>query len=413
VSVVRLSAVNVSYRVAQRLILDDICLKLESRQSLAVSGPSGAGKTTLLHVLAGVLIPSQGEVLLDDQPIRAKSECASRIGLVLQNIGLIPDLTVVENIALPLQARRLPKRVFADRTEAALDAVGLSSLASRFASQLSGGQQQRVGVARALAGDPEVVIADEPTSELDAENRALVLRLLRGEMLRRKIVVVDPMTPMLWRPVTASWRSRAAAQERVATSLCQPISGTCPSASRRSITGGRSLSPRQVYRPWRCQTQPPTSGLGMSRLKAVALLLGLLLTACGSTSGSATPAPSPSPPPSANPMPGAAYEVSGGCGATQLYKGGFPEWISTGVQGLTGMGDSMYAIASPPTAVGFLLEYPLKAKTPTGSPLETDVARWPSSQWVGTQHRSAPNQQFVAPCTRIAAGQCWPWRNLS
>ena len=67
-------------------------------------------------------------------------------------------------------------------------------------------------------------------------------------------------------------------------------------------------------------------------------------------------------------MPSAAYEISGGCGATQLYKGGFPEWISTGVQGLTGMEDSVYAIASPRTAVGFLLEYPLKAKTPTGNP---------------------------------------------
>jgi putative ABC transport system ATP-binding protein len=186
----RLSASNVSYQIAERLVLNDICLDLSAGQSLAVTGPSGAGKTTLMHLLAGVIYPTKGKVLLDGSPVLGREASSRRIGLLLQNSGLIPDLTAAENIALPMQARRLPPRIIAARTEAALAAVGLGNLGARFADQLSGGQQQRVGLARALAGDTDVIIADEPTSELDGDNRAIVIRLLRGEVARGKIVVV-------------------------------------------------------------------------------------------------------------------------------------------------------------------------------------------------------------------------------
>lgn len=189
-SATQLSAMDVSYQSAGRLILDGICLKVDAGRSLAVSGPSGAGKTTLLLLLAGVLRPSKGQILLDEQLMPARALIAARIGLVLQNNGLVPDLTAGENVALPLQAQALPRQSIANRTEAALAAVGLANLRDRFADQLSGGQQQRVGIARALAGDPAVIIADEPTSELDAENRALIVRLLKGEAARGKIIVI-------------------------------------------------------------------------------------------------------------------------------------------------------------------------------------------------------------------------------
>jgi putative ABC transport system ATP-binding protein len=186
----RLCAENAGYELGRKSIVHDVSVDLGPGQSLAVTGPSGAGKTTLLMLLAGVLRPTRGRVLFDEIPLPARSIGAARIGLVLQHSGLVPDMTAAENIALPLQARRLPGRLVLERTEAALAAVGLEGLANRFADQLSGGQQQRVGLARALAGDPDVIIADEPTSELDAENRAIVIRLLVSEAARDKIVVV-------------------------------------------------------------------------------------------------------------------------------------------------------------------------------------------------------------------------------
>ncbi|MGH7762017.1 MAG: ABC transporter ATP-binding protein [Candidatus Dormibacteraceae bacterium] len=189
-SATRLSATEVGYRIANRFVLEGICIEVAAGQSLAVTGPSGAGKTTLLHLLAGVLRPTKGRVMLDDSPLPARGSCASRIGLVLQNNGLVADLTAAENIALPLQARGLPRQLIGDRIASALAAVGLEGLGNHFADQLSGGQQQRVGLARALAGDPDVIIADEPTSELDSENRMVVVRLLKGEAARGKIVVV-------------------------------------------------------------------------------------------------------------------------------------------------------------------------------------------------------------------------------
>jgi putative ABC transport system ATP-binding protein len=190
-----LRASNVSYQIGDRRVLDDICLDLRAGQSLAVTGPSGAGKTTLMHLLAGVIRPTSGQVLLDGNAIVGRLAISRRVALILQNSGLIPDLTAAENIALPLQASGLPRQVIADRTEAALAAVRLSNLGSRFADQLSGGQQQRVGLARALAGDPDVVVADEPTSELDSDSRAIVIRLLNGEVARGAIVVVASHDP--------------------------------------------------------------------------------------------------------------------------------------------------------------------------------------------------------------------------
>jgi ABC-type lipoprotein export system ATPase subunit len=173
-------------------ILGPLDLVVPVGQPLAVTGPSGAGKTTLCLMLAGVLDPTDGRVLLDGVPI---DSARVSVGLVLQTHGLIAGLTAAENVALPLQARGLARHDIARRTAAALASVGLATEAGRPVDELSGGERQRVGVARAVAGDPQVLIADEPTAELDAHNRGRVADLLTGATAVPRIVVVASDDP--------------------------------------------------------------------------------------------------------------------------------------------------------------------------------------------------------------------------
>ncbi len=161
-------------------------------EPLAVTGPSGAGKTALCLILAGVLKPTEGRVLLDGLPFDGAT---ATVGLVLQTHGLIAGLTAAENVALPLQSRGLARHDIARRTAAALESVGLVAEAGRPVDELSGGERQRVGVARAVAGDPQVLIADEPTAELDAHNRAGVADLLMAATAVPRIVVVASDDP--------------------------------------------------------------------------------------------------------------------------------------------------------------------------------------------------------------------------
>jgi putative ABC transport system ATP-binding protein len=164
-----------------RTVLQGIGLTARAGEPLAVSGPSGSGKTVLLLVLAGLISPTRGTVLVDGAPMRSGHDRSDvGVGIVLQTQGLVPELTADENVALPLQGRGLAAGDVTDRAKSALTAVGLGAVGNRLAGELSGGQRQRVGVARALAGAPAIVIADEPTAELDPDNRALVLSLLLG-----------------------------------------------------------------------------------------------------------------------------------------------------------------------------------------------------------------------------------------
>ncbi len=156
-------------------------------EPLAVTGPSGAGKTTVCLILAGALEPTDGRVLFDGVPFKGGTPT---IGLVLQTHGLVVGLTAAENVALPLQARGLARHDIVRRTASALASVGLTAEAGRPVDELSGGERQRVGVARAVAGDPQVLVADEPTAELDADNRVRVMDLLTGPTAVPRIVVV-------------------------------------------------------------------------------------------------------------------------------------------------------------------------------------------------------------------------------
>ena len=182
---------DLGYRVAGRWVLDGLSLDAEPGELLGVFGPAGAGKTSLLHVVAGLITPDRGDVLLGDQPPRIGATCA----LIPQVFGLSPVLTAAENVALPLAALGIPTAEVARRTDEALQRLRLTAAAAHLAGELSGGQQQRVAVARALASDRPLLLADEPTAELDAENRAIVLELLRGHASAGGIVLVTTHDP--------------------------------------------------------------------------------------------------------------------------------------------------------------------------------------------------------------------------
>jgi putative ABC transport system ATP-binding protein len=183
-------AQQLGVEIGSRKILAGAELKVAAREMVVVTGPSGSGKTTLLLVMAGLQNPDRGQVLLDGEPLAQSGDLRRRIGVVLQNHGLVSVLTAAENVAIVLQARGVDRAEVTKRTAVVLSALGLSDHSDRLVRDLSGGQRQRVGVARALVGAPEVLLADEPTSELDVERRAQVLNLLREHAERGNIVVV-------------------------------------------------------------------------------------------------------------------------------------------------------------------------------------------------------------------------------
>jgi putative ABC transport system ATP-binding protein len=165
--------------------LADVHLTIGRGEYVSIEGPSGSGKTTLLSILGLLDTPTSGGYLLDGQPAgsltaRDRAELRNRqIGFIFQSFNLIGDLTVFENVELPLTYRGLAASERKKRVEAALERVGMNPRGRHLPAQLSGGQQQRVAVARAVAGDPLVLLADEPTGNLDSKNGDAVMGLLR------------------------------------------------------------------------------------------------------------------------------------------------------------------------------------------------------------------------------------------
>jgi putative ABC transport system ATP-binding protein len=177
-------------------LLDRVSLVATSGRMLAVTGPSGSGKTTLLSVLGGLIAPTSGTVAYDGQPVGTRSgEPRAGTAFVLQTYGLVPTLTAEENISIALRARGIDPAEAIRLAVLALDRVAVGDLADRLIQELSGGQLQRVAVARALAAEPDVLLADEPTSELDEKNRDLVVAEIRAEATRGALVVVATHDP--------------------------------------------------------------------------------------------------------------------------------------------------------------------------------------------------------------------------
>ncbi|MDE2804289.1 MAG: ABC transporter ATP-binding protein [Gemmatimonadota bacterium] len=175
------------YRRGQTVVraLRGISVTVETGDFLAVTGPSGSGKTTLLHLLAGVDVATAGEVRflgrdLAEMTVEARAALRLReVGLVFQRFHLLPMLTALENVELPLAAARVPRGERRDRATAVLERVGLADRLRHRPAELSGGQCQRVAIARALANRPALVLADEPTGELDRAASRRVLELFR------------------------------------------------------------------------------------------------------------------------------------------------------------------------------------------------------------------------------------------
>jgi putative ABC transport system ATP-binding protein len=167
--------------------LDAVNLEIHAGEFLAVSGPSGCGKSTLLAILGLLDVPTEGDYTLAGTAVGTLTPAErarirnKQVGFIFQSFNLIGDLTVHENVELPLTYRGMSDRERSRRVEAALARVGITHRARHFPAQLSGGQQQRVAVARAVAGDPLILLADEPTGNLDSANGQSVMELL-GEL---------------------------------------------------------------------------------------------------------------------------------------------------------------------------------------------------------------------------------------
>ena len=176
--------------------LDDVSLKVERGEFVSIIGTSGSGKSTLLHMLGGLDNPTEGRVIIDDKDIsglRGDKLCIFRrrkIGFIFQSFNLVPSISVYENIILPI--RLDGKKVDTEFVDNVVETLGLSNKLKRIPSKLSGGQQQRVAIARALASKPAIILADEPTGNLDSKTSQDVLGLLKttGKKFNQTIVMI-------------------------------------------------------------------------------------------------------------------------------------------------------------------------------------------------------------------------------
>ena len=194
---------KVYHRDSQEIVvLDGINLEVPQGEFVALMGPSGSGKTTLLNLIAGIDRPTSGKVVVGGTDVGTLSEGAlakwrsQNVGFIFQFYNLIPVLTALENVELPLMLSHLSRRQRRERALTALKIVGLADRSEHYPKQLSGGQEQRVAIARAVVTDPKVLVADEPTGDLDAKSAEEILNLMQtlNQEFKKTIVMVthDP-----------------------------------------------------------------------------------------------------------------------------------------------------------------------------------------------------------------------------
>jgi iron(III) transport system ATP-binding protein len=185
---VQCRGIGLSYGATE--VLKDVNLEIEPGEFYALLGPSGSGKSTLLRLIAGFVRHQRGELLVDGQDLTALEPWERQVGLVFQNYALWPHLTVWDNVAFGLVERRMPKETIRRKVGAALELVGLSSFGERRPGQLSGGQQQRVALARTLVIEPQVLLLDEPLSNLDKTLRVQMRQELHAMQRRLGVTTI-------------------------------------------------------------------------------------------------------------------------------------------------------------------------------------------------------------------------------
>jgi putative ABC transport system ATP-binding protein len=183
--------------------LQGINLEIQKNEFIAIVGPSGSGKTTLLNIIAGIDRPTRGKISVFREDLSSKDEDSladfrcKKIGFVFQSYNLVSTLTVAENIAFPMEWVRKPVKEITRRISELLEELGLKHRANHFSAQLSGGEQQRVAFARALANDPPLLLADEPTGNLDSKSGQKIVQLLQKLKASGKTVVVSAHDPQI------------------------------------------------------------------------------------------------------------------------------------------------------------------------------------------------------------------------
>lgn len=200
-------ALTRSYQVGDTKItvLKDINLTIENAKFIAICGPSGSGKTTLLNIISGIDRPTSGRIIVAKEDLTNQTEDflsdfrCSKIGFVFQSYNLVSTLTVAENVAFPMEWVRKPEEEIEERVNMLLETVGLEHRANHFPSQLSGGEQQRVALARALSNDPALILADEPTGNLDQKNGQKIIQILKTLKTNGKTVIVSTHDPEIRR----------------------------------------------------------------------------------------------------------------------------------------------------------------------------------------------------------------------
>lgn len=196
----------IATRTQKTIILNDVTFSVPALSLFVINGPSGSGKSTLLNMLTGIDRPSNGRVIFGAEELSGSSENAlarwrgQHVGIIFQFFQLVPTLTALENVLLALELGKgggLPRRAWREQAQTCLETVGLGAFPHRLPSELSGGQQQRVAMARALANDPPVLVADEPTGNLDSRTAHSVFDTLASLTQQGKTVIYVTHDPTL------------------------------------------------------------------------------------------------------------------------------------------------------------------------------------------------------------------------